>query len=151
MNNSLLQTPSHEYFMGEALKEASLAFEKDEVPVGAVVVWRNRIIARSHNLSQTLIDPTAHAEMQAITSAAAALGGKFLSECLLYVTLEPCPMCAGACFWAQLGGLLYGASDSKRGFTGIGSPLLHTKTTVEKGILHDHCAGLMVDFFRKKR
>lgn len=147
----MLQPFTHEYFMKEALKEAQLAFEKDEVPVGVVVVWKNRIIARAHNLTETLNDPTAHAEMQAITSATNAVGGKYLNECVLYVTLEPCPMCAGACFWAQVGTLVYGADDTKRGYSFLNPKLLHPKTVVEKGIMKDDCAKLMVDFFKKKR
>lgn len=151
MNENILQPFTHEYFMKEALKEAQLAFEKDEVPVGAIVTWRNRIIARAHNLTETLNDPTAHAEMQAITSATNAIGGKYLNECTLYVTLEPCPMCAGACFWAQLGHLVYGADDIKRGYSFLNPKLLHPKTVVEKGIMENQCAQLMVDFFKKKR
>lgn len=147
----MLQPFTHEYFMKEALKEALLAFEKDEVPVGAVVAWKNRIIARAHNLTETLNDPTAHAEMQAITSATNAIGGKYLNECTLYVTLEPCPMCAGACFWAQLGTLVYGADDTKRGYSFLNPKLLHPKTVVEKGIMSEECSKLMVDFFKKKR
>ena len=151
MNSEILQPFTHEYFMKEALKEALLALEKDEVPVGAVIVWKNRIIARAHNLTETLNDPTAHAEMQAITSATNAIGGKYLTECVLYVTLEPCPMCAGACFWAQVGTLVYGADDTKRGYSFLNPQLLHPKTVVEKGIMKDECAKLMVDFFKKKR
>lgn len=151
MNNEILQPFTSDYFMKEALKEALLAFEKDEVPVGSVVVWRNRIIARAHNLTETLNDPTAHAEMQAITSATNAIGGKYLNECTLYVTLEPCPMCAGACFWAQLGSLVYGADDTKRGYSFLNPKLLHPKTVVEKGVMGKECAKLMVDFFKKKR
>ncbi len=147
----MLQPFTHEYFMKEALKEALLAFEKDEVPVGAVVAWKNRIIARAHNLTETLNDPTAHAEMQAITSATNAIGGKYLNECTLYVTLEPCPMCAGACFWAQLGTLVYGADDTKRGYSFLNPKLLQPKTVVEKGIMSEECSKLMVDFFKKKR
>ena len=147
----MLQPFTHEYFMKDALKEALQAFEKDEVPVGAVVVWKNRIIARAHNLTETLNDPTAHAEMQAITSATNAIGGKYLNECTLYVTLEPCPMCAGACFWAQVGTVVYGADDTKRGYSFLNPKLLHPKTSVKKGIMKDECAKLMVDFFKKKR
>lgn len=151
MDHDILKPFTHEYFMNEALKEAKLAFEKDEVPVGVVVVWRNRIIAKAHNLTETLNDPTAHAEMQAITSATNAIGGKYLNECTLYVTLEPCPMCAGACFWAQLGSLVYGADDTKRGYSFLNPKLLHPKTVVEKGVLKEECAALMVNFFKKKR
>ena len=142
---------SHEYFMREALKEAQTAFDKDEVPVGAVVVHKNRIIARAHNLVETLNDPTAHAEMQAITSATNTIGGKYLNECLLYVTVEPCPMCAAACFWAQIGTLVYGASDEKRGFSTISEKLLHPKTQIIKEILATETAQLMIEFFRRKR
>ncbi len=149
--NEILEPFTPEYFMKEALKEAKLAFEKDEVPVGAVVVWKNRIIARAHNLTETLNDPTAHAEMQAITSATNAIGGKYLNECMLYVTLEPCPMCAGACFWAQLGTLVYGADDIKRGYSFLNPKLLHPKTTVENGIMKKESAELMMNFFKKKR
>ena len=126
---------SDEYFMQEALKEAKAAFEKDEVPVGAVVVSSGRIIARAHNLTETLNDVTAHAEMQAFTSAAAYLGGKYLNECTLYVTLEPCVMCAGAAMWTQLGKLVYGAEDDKRGYHLAGHTLLHPKTETSSGIL----------------
>ncbi len=150
-NIDMLQPFTPEYFMKEALKEAQQAFDRDEVPVGAVVVWNNKIIARAHNLTETLNDPTAHAEMQAITAATNAIGGKYLNECTLYVTLEPCPMCAGACFWAQLGTIVYGADDEKRGFTTTKASLLHPKTKVEKGLLKDDCAALMVNFFKKKR
>jgi tRNA(adenine34) deaminase len=142
---------SHEYFMREALKEAQTAFDKDEVPVGAVIVHKNRIIARAHNLVETLHDPTAHAEMQAITSATNTIGGKYLNECSLYVTVEPCPMCAAACFWAQIEILIYGASDEKRGFSTISEKLLHPKTQITKGILAIEAAELMLEFFRRKR
>lgn len=138
-------------FMQEALKEASKAFELDEVPVGAVVVCDDRIIARGHNLTERLNDVTAHAEMQAFTAAANYLGGKYLDECTLYVTVEPCVMCAGAAFWTQLGRLVYGASDDKRGFTLVGRPLLHPRTTVTMGVLEAECSALMKEFFRKKR
>ena len=151
MDEKILQPFTHESFMKEALKEAQLAFEKDEVPVGAVVVYGNRIIARAHNLTETLNDPTAHAEMQAITAATNTVGGKYLNECTLYVTLEPCPMCAGACFWAQLGKLVYGADDEKRGYSALNSKLLHPKTSVTKDVMKEDCARLMVDFFKRKR
>jgi len=139
------------YFMREAIKEAKKAMEKDEVPVGAVVVCRNRIIARAHNLTETLNDPTAHAEMQAITAATSAIGGKYLTDCIIYVTLEPCLMCAGALFWAQAGGLIYGADDEKRGFTLPGKTILHPKTLVQRGILKEECSELLSDFFNNKR
>jgi tRNA(adenine34) deaminase len=142
---------SHEYFMNEALKEANRALEKDEVPIGAVVVCENRIIARAYNLSQTLHDVTAHAEMQAFTAASDHFGGKYLAECTLYVTIEPCVMCAGAAFWAQIGKLVYGSKDEKRGYSLIGQPLLHPKTEVIPGILSEECALLMKTFFKKKR
>jgi tRNA(adenine34) deaminase len=142
---------SDEYFMNEALKEALRANEKDEVPVGAVVVCNNRIIARAHNLTETLTDVTAHAEMQAFTAAAGYLGGKYLDECTLYVTLEPCVMCAGASFWAQLGKIVYGTKDEKRGYTLIVQQLLHPKTEVSGGILEAECRQLLKSFFARKR
>jgi tRNA(adenine34) deaminase len=142
---------SLEFFMSEALKEAQIAFEKDEVPIGAVVVCENRIIARAHNLTETLNDVTAHAEMQAFTAAADSLGGKYLDECTLYVTLEPCVMCAGAAYWAQLGKLVYGAEDEKRGYRLIHEDLLHPKTEVVGGILAKECSQLLTDFFKRKR
>jgi tRNA(adenine34) deaminase len=141
----------HEQYMREALKEAQLAFEKNEVPVGAVVVHGGRIIARAHNLTETLHDATAHAEMQAITSAANFIGGKYLIDCALYVTVEMCPMCAGACYWAQVGEVVYGAADPKRGYSLLTENLLHPKTVVTKGVLAEECGSLMTEFFRKKR
>ncbi len=138
-------------YMREALKEAKKAYDAGEVPVGAVVVCESQIIARAHNLTERLNDVTAHAEMQAITAAANHLGGKYLDQCTLYVTLEPCPMCAGALFWAQTGKLVYGADDEKRGFTLVGAPLLHHKTTVKKGIEAKAAADLMKTFFTGKR
>lgn len=137
--------------MHEALKEARKAFERDEVPVGAVVVCRQTIIARAHNLTETLNDVTAHAEMQAITAASAYLGGKYLETCELYVTLEPCLMCAAALYWAQLGNLIFGATDEKRGYQLTGSRVLHPKTLVTSGILKEECSKLMRDFFKEKR
>lgn len=145
------QMYSDEYFMKEALKEAQLAFEKDEVPVGAVIVFNHRIIARAHNLTETLTDVTAHAEMQAFTSAANTLGSKYLEKCILYVTLEPCPMCAGASFWTQIGQIKYGASDPKRGYTNIPQNLLHPKTITKSGILKEECQNLLNKFFKSKR
>lgn len=143
---------SDEHFMGEALKEAQKAFDADEVPVGVVVVSNRQIIARSHNLTECLNDVTAHAEMQGITSAANFLNGKYLNECALYVTLEPCTMCAGAIAWAQLGKLVYGASDTKRGFNLLKEKnILHPKTEVVKGILEERCSALMKIFFQSKR
>ncbi len=142
---------SDEQFMREALKEARKAFDADEVPVGAVVVANNRIIARAHNLTERLNDVTAHAEMQAITAAANALGGKYLTDCTLYVTLEPCVMCAGALSWSQISRIVFGASDEKRGYVKLNQPVLHPKTVIERGLLADECGKLMKDFFLKKR
>lgn len=139
------------FFMKEALKEAQKAFDADEVPVGAVVVANNRVIARAHNLTERLNDVTAHAEMQAITAAANALGGKYLHDCTLYVTVEPCIMCAGALNWAQVSRIVYGASDNRRGFTTVNSAVLHPKTVLVKGVLEDECGALMKTFFSKKR
>ena len=139
------------YFMLQALIEAQRAYDKNEVPVGAVVVANHRIIARAHNLVETLNDVTAHAEMQAITAAANVLGGKSLTDCTLFVTVEPCPMCAGALGWAQLSRVVYGASDEKRGFSKSAPSVLHPKTTVTSGILAEECAKLMKVFFEKKR
>jgi len=139
------------YFMRQALSEARKATEQDEIPVGAVVVAGNRIIARAHNLTETLHDVTAHAEMQALTAAANTLDSKYLGECTLYVTLEPCVMCAGAAYWTQIGRIVFGASDPKRGFQQTGSNILHPKTTVTGGILEDECSELLTDFFRGKR
>lgn len=140
-----------EYFMHEALKEAHKASARDEVPVGAIIVWNNRIIARAHNLTETLNDPTAHAEMQAFTAATNAIGGKYLDECTLYVTLEPCVMCAGASCWTMLGKIVYGAADEKRGYTLIRQNLLHTRTVVQGGILKEECSKLLKEFFIRKR
>jgi len=142
---------SDEYFMSEALKEARKALEKDEVPIGAVVVIENRIIARAHNLTETLHDVTAHAEMQAFTAASDYLGGKYLKECILYVTLEPCVMCAGAAFWTQLGKLVFGSDDKKRGYLLIQEKLLHPKTRVISGILSEQSTILLKEFFKRKR
>lgn len=139
------------YFMKKAFQEAQQAYEKGEVPVGAVVVAQNRIIARAHNLTETLTDVTAHAEMQAITAAANLLGAKYLNECTLYVTLEPCVMCAGALGWSQLGKLVYGAGDEKRGFSKFAPKALHPKTEVVRGIMADDCADLMTAFFEERR
>lgn len=139
-----------EYFMRKALVEAETAFEKGEIPVGAVIVIDNKVIARSHNLTELLHDVTAHAEMQAITSAANYLGGKYLKDCTLYVTLEPCQMCAGALYWSQISKIVYGASDVNRGFLTMGTQL-HPKTKVVSGVLEKECALLMRAFFRLKR
>ena len=140
-----------EHFMLEALKEARKAFELDEVPVGAVIVCEEKIIARAHNLSEKLTDSTAHAEMQAFTMASSFLGGKYLKECTLYVTIEPCPMCAGASFWTQLGKIVYGAKDEKRGYSILSEKIIHPKTNVVSGILSEECSLLMKKFFEKKR
>ena len=139
------------YYMKQALAEARKAMEQGEVPVGAVVVCRDRIIARAYNLTETLTDVTAHAEMQAITAAASALGGKYLSDCTLYVTVEPCVMCAGAIGWAQMHRLVFGAADEKRGYQRYAPQALHPKTEVVPGVLSEECAALMKDFFVKKR
>lgn len=140
-----------EYFMKEALKEAQKALSKDEIPIGAVIVSKNQIIARAHNLTETLNDVTAHAEMQAITAAANAIGGKYLADCILYVTIEPCLMCAGALYWSQISKIVYGASDNKRGYTTSNTQILHPKTQVEKGVLENECSNILIDFFKKKR
>ena len=139
------------YYMQPALIEAQTAYERGEIPVGAVIVHKDRVIARSHNLTETLNDVTAHAEMQAITAAADVLGGKYMSECSLYVTLEPCVMCAGAIGWAQMGRLVFGASDEKRGYLRYAEAALHPKTQVTKGILQEECAHLLTDFFKQRR
>jgi tRNA(adenine34) deaminase len=140
-----------EQFMKAALAEAYKAFDRQEVPVGAVVVCNNIIIARAHNLTETLKDPTAHAEMQAITSATNWLGGKYLTDCTIYVTLEPCAMCAGALGWSQVTALVYGASDENKGYSTISESLLHPKTTVESGVLGEECRELLKKFFKNKR
>lgn len=139
------------YFMSQALAEAKLAFEKDEVPIGAVVVCNKRIIARAHNLTETLNDVTAHAEMQAITAAANVLGGKYLDECTLYVTIEPCPMCAGALGWAQMQRIVFGADDKKKGYSLFSTSVLHPKTEITQGVLVEECSALMRAFFEKRR
>lgn len=139
------------FYMKKALEEAQVAFEQDEIPVGAVVVCRDRIIARAHNLTETLTDVTAHAEMQAITAAANALGGKYLTECTLYVTVEPCVMCAGAIGWAQLKRVVYGASDEKRGYARLAPGAMHPKTEVVQGVMAEETGELMRRFFRNKR
>ena len=139
-----------EYFMKKALQEAEMAFEKDEIPVGAVIVVDNKIIARAHNLTEMLNDVTAHAEMQAITAAANFIGGKYLVGCTLYVTLEPCQMCAGALYWSQISKIVFGASDEHRGFEKMGTQL-HPKTTVVRGVLANEASVLMKAFFAKKR
>ena len=139
-----------EYFMRKALQEAQEAYAKGEIPVGAIVVVENRVIAKGHNLTEMLNDVTAHAEMQAITASANFLGGKYLKNCTLYVTLEPCSMCAGALYWSQISKIVYGASDAHRGYQTIGGKL-HPKTEVVFGVLEKECAALLQDFFKDKR
>ncbi len=140
-----------EYFMKQALSQANLAYDKDEVPIGAVIVFKNKIIAKAHNMSETLKDATAHAEMQAITSAGNMLGAKYLKNCTLYVTVEPCVMCAGATYWAQIGKIVYGAKDNKRGFLGFSNKIIHPQTKIVGGILEFECSKIITDFFQKIR
>lgn len=147
----MLSVNSDEYYMQQALRQARLAAEAGEIPVGAVVVCHNQIIARGHNQTEQLTDVTAHAEIIALTAASNYLNGKYLPDCTLYVTLEPCVMCAGALAWAQLGRLVYGAPDDKRGFMRFGRELLHPKTSLSFGIMQQECADLMTDFFRDRR
>jgi tRNA(adenine34) deaminase len=147
----MLSIYSDEYFMKEALKEAQKAFDQDEVPVGAIVVCNNKIIARAHNLTEKLTDVTAHAEMQAFTAASAYLGAKYLTDCTLYVTLEPCLMCAGASYWTQVGKLVFGAKDEKRGYSNVNSPVLHPATEVISGLFEEESKHLLKEFFLKKR
>jgi tRNA(adenine34) deaminase len=142
---------AHERFMKEALKEARAAFSKDEIPIGAIIVCQGKIIARAHNLTETLNDVTAHAEMQAITAAANHIGGKYLNECIMYVTVEPCIMCGAASYWSQLGVLVYGTPDEKMGYASLKENILHPKTKVLSGILEDECRQLMQAFFNTKR
>lgn len=149
--NQTNESQSDVYFMRQALLEAQKAAERNEVPVGAVVVCQGRIIARGHNLTETLHDVTAHAEMQAITAAAAFLGGKYLNDCTLYVTLEPCVMCAGALGWAQISRIVYGATDEKRGFARFAPLALHPKTEVVAAVLEAECSKPIKDFFKRKR
>lgn len=137
--------------MREALKEAQKALDKDEIPIGAIIVANDKIIARAHNLTETLNDVTAHAEMQAITSAANYIGGKYLLDCTLYVTVEPCHMCAGALAWGQISKIVYGASETKKGFSLLNQGILHPKTEVVKGVLADDCEKILKDFFAKRR
>ncbi len=149
-----LQNDPDAFFMREALKQARIAYEEDEVPVGAVVVWQNRILSRACNYTEKLTDVTAHAEMQAITAASNAIGGKYLKDCTLYVTLEPCVMCAGALAWAQIGRVVYGAQDPKRGYSALGEAgkkIFHPKTEIKSGVLSEECASLLQDFFKQKR
>ena len=141
----------HEKYMREALREASYAAAEDGVPIGAVIICRGRIVGKGHNMTEKLNDPTAHAEMIAITAATEALGGKYLNDCTLYVTVEPCPMCAGALAWSQIGRIVYGASDKKRGFSTISDNMLHPRTVITSGVLREECERLMVDFFAKLR
>lgn len=145
------QKKQDEFFMRKAEAEAEIAFGENEIPVGAVVVCKGQIISRAHNLTETLTDVTAHAEMQAITSAANALGGKYLTDCTLYVTVEPCPMCAGAIGWAQIPRIVYGASDEKRGYHKFAPNVMHPKSTVTSGVLEEECRNLMQEFFKKRR
>lgn len=142
---------SDEYFMKEALKEANKALDANEIPIGAVIVSNNKIIARGHNLTETLNDPTAHAEMQAFTAATEYLGAKYLNECTLYVTLEPCTMCAGAAYWSQIGKIVIGAADEKRGYQKLKVNILHPKTEVISNVLENECSTLIKDFFKSKR
>lgn len=151
MDNLPTQQTLDEQFMRRALDEARRAADEGEIPVGAVVVCRDRIIARAHNLTETLHDVTAHAEMQAITSAADQLGGKYLKDCTLYVTVEPCVMCAGALGWSQVSRIVYGAADEKRGFARFAPGALHPKTVVAQGVLEDECRTLMQEFFKARR
>ena len=139
------------FYMKQALQEAKCAFEEDEIPVGAVIVCGDRIIARAHNLTERLSDVTAHAEMQAITAASEYLGGKYLTDCTLYVTVEPCTMCAGALGWSQIGRVVYGAEDEKRGFRRFAPQALHPKTELVSGVMEEECALLMKEFFQRKR
>ena len=140
-----------EKYMRLALEEAKLALEADEVPIGAVIIADGYIVGRGHNLVETLTDVTAHAEIQAITAASSTIGGKYLNDCTLYVTVEPCPMCAGALAWSQIGRIVYGASDPKRGFSTISDNMLHPRTVVTSGVLAEECERLMSDFFAKLR
>ena len=142
---------SDEYFMKEAFKQAQYAFDEGETPVGAVLVANNRIIAKAYNQVEKLNDPTAHAEILVITSASHMLGSKYLNECTLYVTLEPCSMCAGACYWSQLKKIVYGASDQRRGYSSFNKNLIHPKTEVVKGIMADECTAIMRNFFKEIR
>ena len=142
---------SDEKYMREALREAHLAADAGEIPIGAVVVWKGRIIGRGHNQTEQLHDTTAHAEMLAITAATGTMGGKYLSDCTLYVTVEPCPMCAGAMAWSQLGRVVYGAPDQRRGYALFTPSLLHPRTEAVGGVLQEECVQLMLDFFRDKR
>ena len=140
-----------EKFMQEALREAREAFDAGEIPIGAVVVWKGRVIGRGHNQTEQLRDATAHAEMIAVTAATQAMGGKYLRDCTLYVTVEPCPMCAGALAWSQIGSIVYGAPDPRRGYSLFTPSLLHPRTTARGGVLQEECSTLMLEFFKNKR
>lgn len=142
---------NHEKYMLDALREAQRAAAEDEVPIGAVIVCQGRIIAKGHNMTERLNDPTAHAEMIAITAATEAVGGKYLNDCTLYVTVEPCPMCAGALAWSQIGKVVYGASDPKRGFSRFSPSLMHPKTEIVSGIMAEECGNIVSEFFQRKR
>lgn len=144
-------TLNDKYFMKKALDEAFIALEKDEVPIGAIIVHKNKIIAKAHNLCEQLIDFTAHAEMQVFTSATNYLQNKYLNECTLYVTLEPCVMCAGAAFWTRIGKIVYGAKDEKRGYMQADEKILHPKTIIKGSVLENECSQLLKDFFKSKR
>lgn len=148
---NMMDASADERFMREALREARAAEAEDEIPIGAVVTFGGRVIAKGHNMTERLHDPTAHAEMIAITAAAEAVGGKYLNDCTLYVTVEPCPMCAAASAWAQVGRIVYGAIDPKRGFSMFSPSLLHPRTDVSAGVLAEECGSLVSEFFRKKR
>lgn len=147
----MIELYTEDFFMKEALKEAQKAFDKDEIPVGAVVVCNKRIIARAHNMTEQLNDATAHAEMLAITAAENALGTKFLNDCEMYITLEPCTMCAGALHWTRMGKIIYAASDDKKGYSFYNENITHPKTIVKKGIMSDPCGALMTKYFQNKR
>lgn len=149
--NPVSEEKNDEFFMKQALAEAQKALEKNEVPIGAIVVYNNKIIGRGHNLTETLKDVTAHAEMQAFTAAANYIGGKYLKDCVLYVTIEPCVMCAGAAYWTQIGKIVFGAFDEKRGYHQIGKSLVHPKTEIISEVLKEECAKLVQDFFKSKR
>lgn len=151
MNEKEQLQKDDEKFMRMALAEAELAAEENEIPIGAVIVSKGRVLSRAHNLTETLCDVTAHAEMQAITSAANTLGGKYLSDCTLYVTVEPCPMCAGAIGWAQISRIVYGCPDVKRGYREYAPRAFHPKSTVTEGVLCEECKSLMQNFFKSKR
>ncbi|GAK90110.1 tRNA-specific adenosine-34 deaminase [Nonlabens ulvanivorans] len=146
----MIEPYDHEYFMKKALQEAQTALDRGEIPVGAVIVTQNRIIAKGHNLTETLTDVTAHAEMQAITAGASFTGGKYLKDCTIYITLEPCQMCAGALYWSQISNIVYGASDEHRGYLKMGTQL-HPKTKVVSGILEEECSAILNEFFARKR